>query len=284
MSSETRMQVEEAPVRYEVRGPTAWITLDRPEKLNAVTHVMYARVGQLMRQAGQDDNVLSVVLHGNGRAFSVGYDLGAGRTGPDGTAAQRARSLREVNETRYTIFNLPKPTIAMIQGYCIGGACDLALACDLILASEDASFGFPEVRYGGGEPFLMLPYLVGLRRAKELLFTGDRIDAREAERIGLINHVIPLADLESQTIRLCEFLRSIPIETLRAIKVSINRVYELQGFSNAVEQNVDILSINSVSIGSDAEKFARAVASGGVKGAVRRGDWRTNLSAPVSAE
>jgi enoyl-CoA hydratase len=276
----TEQEIEEAPVRYELRGTTAWITLDRPEKLNAVTHAMYEKVGRLMRKAGADDAVLSVVLHGKGRAFSAGYDLSAGRTGSDGTAAQRARSLREVNETRYTIFNLPKPTIAMVQGYCIGGACDLALACDLILASPDASFGFPEVRYGGGEPFLMLPYLVGMRRAKELLFTGDRIEAKEAERIGLINHVIPLEDLEAQTTRLCEFMTTVPIETLRAIKVGINRVYELQGFSNAVEQNVDVLAINSVSIERDQDAFAKAVAAGGVKGAVKRGDWRTGLSKP----
>jgi enoyl-CoA hydratase len=278
-------EIEDAPVRYEVRGPTAWITLDRPEKLNAVTHAMYGRVGRLMRRAGEDDAVLSVVLHGNGRAFSAGYDLSAGRTGSGGSAVQRARSLREVNETRYTIFNLPKPTIAMVQGYCIGGACDLALACDLILASDDASFGFPEVRYGGGEPFLLLPYLVGPRRAKELLFTGDRIDAREAERIGLVNHVVPLAELEDQTRRLCEFLTSIPLETLRAIKAGVNRVLELQGFTSAVEHNVDRMTLASVSIASDEDAFARAVATGGVKGAVRRDDWRSGLhAAPAAAE
>jgi enoyl-CoA hydratase len=277
----TDKEIDAAPVRYEVRGTTAWITLDRPEKLNALTHAMYRAIGRLMRRAEADEVVRTVVLRGNGRAFSSGYDLSAGSTGSGGDAAARQRSLTEVNETRYTIWNLRKPVIAMVHGYCIGGACDLALACDLILASEDASFGFPEVRYGGGEPFLILPYLIGARRAKELLFTGDRIDAHEAERIGLINHVIPLEDLEAQTVRLCEFLTTIPTQTLRTVKLGINRLLELQGFSRAIDQNVDLLVINSLSDAEGQAEFARAVAEGGVKGAVRRSDWRSGLNRPA---
>jgi enoyl-CoA hydratase len=277
----TEQEIEDAPVRYELRGSTAWITLDRPEKLNALTHAMYQAVGRLMRRAEAETEARTVVLRGNGRAFSSGYDLSAGSTGSGGDAAARQRSLAEVNETRYTIWNLQKPVIAMVQGYCIGGACDLALACDLILASEDASFGFPEVRYGGGEPFLILPYLIGPRRSKELLFTGDRIDAREAERIGLVNHVIPLEDLEAQTVRLCEFLTGIPTQTLRTVKLGINRLFELQGFSSAIDHNVDLLVINSFSDAEEQAEFARAVAGGGVKGAVRRSDWRSGLNKPT---
>ena len=276
----TDQEIEAAPVHYERRGSSAWVTLDRPEKLNALTHAMYAAVGRLMRRAEADPDVRTVVLRGNGRAFSAGYDLSAGSTGSGGDAAERQRSLTEVNETRYTIWNLQKPVIAMVHGYCIGGACDLALACDLILAAEDASFGFPEVRYGGGEPFLIMPYLIGPRRAKELLFTGDRIDAREAERIGLINHVIPPADLEAQTVRLCEFLAEIPTQTLRSVKLGINRLMELQGFSRAVDHNVDILVINSLSDAPEKDQFAKAVAEGGVKSAVRRADWRAGLKTP----
>jgi enoyl-CoA hydratase len=277
----TEQEIEDAPVRYELRGSTAWITLDRPEKLNALTHAMYQAVGRLMRRAEAETEARTVVLRGNGRAFSSGYDLSAGSTGSGGDAAARQRSLAEVNETRYTIWNLQKPVIAMVQGYCIGGACDLALACDLILASEDASFGFPEVRYGGGEPFLILPYLIGPRRSKELLFTGDRIDAREAERIGLVNHVIPLEKLEAQTVRLCEFLTGIPPQTLRTVKLGINRLFELQGFSSAIDHNVDLLVINSFSDAEEQAEFARAVAGGGVKGAVRRSDWRSGLNKPT---
>jgi enoyl-CoA hydratase len=277
----TEQEIEDAPVRYELRGSTAWITLDRPEKLNALTHAMYRAVGRLMRRAEAEAEARTVVLRGNGRAFSSGYDLSAGSTGSGGDAAARQRSLAEVNETRYTIWNLQKPVIAMVQGYCIGGACDLALACDLVLAAEDASFGFPEVRYGGGEPFLILPYLIGPRRSKELLFTGDRIDAREAERIGLVNHVIPLEDLEAQTVRLCEFLTGIPPQTLRTVKLGINRLFELQGFSSAIDHNVDLLVINSFSDAEEQAEFARAVAGGGVKGAVRRSDWRSGLNKPT---
>ena len=278
----TDQEIEAAPVRYELRGSSAWITLDRPEKLNALTHAMYLAVGRLARRAEADPDVRTVVLRGNGRAFSAGYDLSAGSTGSGGDATERQRSLSEVNQTRYTIWNLRKPVIAMVQGYCIGGACDLALACDLILAAEDASFGFPEVRYGGGEPFLIMPYLIGPRRSKELLFTGDRIDAREAERIGLINHVIPLADLEAQTVRLCEFLTGIPAQTLRSVKLGINRLFELQGFSEAIDQNVDILVINSLSDAPEQAQFAKAVAEGGVKSAVRRVDWRSGLNTPTA--
>ena len=265
------------PVLYEVDGTTAWITLNRPEKLNALTREMYLEIGRLARIADEDPEVRVVVIRGNGRAFSSGYDLSEGRTSPPGDGLTRLMSREEINGVRFTLWNLSKPVIAMVHGDCLGGACDLALACDLILASEDASFGEPEIRFGGGSAFLIMPYLIGLRRAKELLFTGDRINAREAERIGLINHVVPHEQLEAQTKRLCDHLSRIPQASLRLTKLGINRLYELQGFTEAIQQNAELMIINALSEAPERDQFQRAVTEGGLRSALTGTDWRAGL-------
>lgn len=267
----------DVPVRYEVRDSTAWITLDRPEKLNAMTREMYLEVGRLARRADEEPAVRTVVLRGRGRAFSAGYDLSAGQTGATGDAMTRELSLSEINSVRFTLWNLSKPVIAMVRGYCLGGACDMALSCDLILAADDASFGEPEIRFGGGSAFLIMPYLIGMRRTKELLFTGDRIAAHEAERLGLINHVVPVANLEEQTIRLCEHLARIPEASLRIAKRGINDLFEMQGFTSAIKHNAALMTINSLSDSEEREHFRQTVLREGVRSAVKWTDWRSGL-------
>ena len=138
-------------VLYERRGPTAWITLNRPEKLNALNDAVVRGLEDAVARAAADDEVRVVVLTGAGRAFSAGYDLSAeaDETGLD-TAAKWRELLRKDVEMTMRIWSLPKPTIAGVRGWCLAGGMEVAMACDLLICTEDARFGEPEIRYGSG--------------------------------------------------------------------------------------------------------------------------------------
>jgi enoyl-CoA hydratase/carnithine racemase len=171
-------------VLYESRGPAAWITLNRPEKLNALNKAVVDGLFAAMGTALADDGVKVVVLTGAGRAFSAGYDIGEEVADEIEGAERWHRVLeRDVNLTM-ELWSLQKPTIAAVRGWCLAGACELAMACDLIVAAEDARFGEPEIRYGSGPVALVMPFVLGQKKTNELLFTGDTIDAAEAHRVG----------------------------------------------------------------------------------------------------
>lgn len=175
----------------------AQIRLNRPHRLNAVVEQLYRETIDALRRAEADPAVRAVMLTGEGRAFCVGADLkehGSGRR----TAFQRRQYLQLGNDICQTIFELKKPVIAVVNGYALGAGAEMAIACDFMLMAENAQLGFPEVSIGtnvGGGVTQTLPRLVGLAKARELLFMGERIDGREAARIGLATRAVPDADL-----------------------------------------------------------------------------------------
>ncbi len=185
----------------EDRGPVRHLILNRPEKRNAMNDELIAGIGAALAAAAYDDTVRCVVLRGEGAMFSSGMDFGA--LGALAAAPQRLREFRGAVLAAWNLAEeMLKPTIAQIHGGCIGGAVELALACDLRTIAEDAVIGLPETRIGlipdvGGSS--RLPSIVGLGRAKELIMTGRLIDGREAERIGLANRVAPAAELDAVT-------------------------------------------------------------------------------------
>jgi enoyl-CoA hydratase/carnithine racemase len=188
-------------VLTEQRGAVRHVVLNRPEKRNAFDGDLVLATGEALRAAADDPDVHCVVLRGAGPMFSSGMDLSA-----LAAVAERPDELRAFRRACIDAWNLAesmeKPTICAIQGACIGGAMELALACDLRVMAEDAIVGMPEVRVGlipdvGGSS--RLPQVVGLGRAKELIMTGKLVGAEEAERIGLVNRVAPAADLEAAT-------------------------------------------------------------------------------------
>jgi enoyl-CoA hydratase/carnithine racemase len=188
-------------VLTEDHGPVRHLILNRPEKRNAFNGELIAATGEALREAGADTSVHCVVLRGAGPMFSSGMDLGALAAlaeAPENTRAFR----REIIETWNRAEEMAKPTVCMIHGACIGGALELALACDLRVIAADAVVGMPETRIGlipdvGGSS--RLPAVVGLGRAKELIMTGKLIGGEEAERIGLANRVAPPDELEAAT-------------------------------------------------------------------------------------
>lgn len=182
----------EANVRYAVTDGIAVITVDRPDKLNALNHRTIEELGEAVRRSAADESVHGVIVTGGGRkAFVAGADIAElARMGPvDGVQVSRLgqRVFREIELSR-------KPVVAAVNGFALGGGCELAMACHLRVASENARFGLPEVKLGiipGYGGTLRLPRLVGKGRALELILTGEMIDAGEAHRIGLANRVVP---------------------------------------------------------------------------------------------
>src|SRR5688500_8804737 len=230
-------------IRYEVDGPAATITMDRPAVTNAQNTTLIDELDAALDAADEDDAVRVVVLAGSGRHFSAGHDLKAlvGDTEPD-----KWRLMRETPEGKLRheqvmyfdrcvkIHDFRKPTIAAVQGSCIAAGLMLACMCDLIVAADDAVFSNPVLRMtGAGVELLVEPWELGARKAKEFLLTGDKIDAAEAWRLGLVNKVVPRDELMDATLELAHKVALVPPVTAQVVKVSINNVAELQGKSQS---------------------------------------------------
>lgn len=255
-------------VLLETIGPVAHIVLNRPHKLNALTEAMYRRISGLLDEVGDDESIRVVILRGEGRAFSAGFDLHEQMA--ERTAAQKREILALANGNRWRIWNMTKPVVAQVHGYCLGGAFELVLPCDLVIAAEDAQMGEPEIQFGTGPAFLLVPWLVGLRRAKELLYTGRRISGSEAERIGLINRAVPAADLEVEVDRWVKELLPIPRPALKMVKKGINRAFEFQGLKAAQDYWEEMLQYRSLWESKEQTAFANWVVEYGVKEALAR--------------
>src|SRR6266849_4973945 len=191
-------------IRYTRGRRSATITLHRPDKLNAITPRMAEEVRSALAVAEKDPGVRVVVLKGSGRAFSAGFDLSP--RPPASTSREWRSRFEHVSAICRAIWDLDKPVLAQVQGVCLGAAFDIAMACDLVICAEDASFGEPEIRFGGTCQYLMLPWLVGMKTVRYLLLTGDTIDAGHALAAQLVNQVVSLAELDSAVHALCRKL------------------------------------------------------------------------------
>jgi enoyl-CoA hydratase/carnithine racemase len=170
-----------------------------------------------------------------------------------------------------TLWGLPKPTIAAVRGWCLGGACDLAMACDMAIATEDARFGEPEIRFGSGPVALLMPFVIGEKKTKELLFTGDAIDAAEAYRLGLVNRVVAGDGLEAAVRELVRKIAPTPLATLRLTKLALTRAYEAMGLRLAVNNNLDLSAVLNAVDSPEQAEFNRIAAEQGLKAALA---WR----------
>jgi enoyl-CoA hydratase/carnithine racemase len=226
-------------VLYDVDGAVATITLNRPEVANAQDTALIDGIDAALDQADADDAVRVVVLAAAGKHFSSGHDLKAlvGDVEADEWRQMRdtPEGKRRHEEIMYfgrceRLYRFRKPTIAAVQGSCIAAGLMLASMCDLIVAADDAVFQNPVLRMtGAGVELLVEPWELGPRKAKEFLFTGDKIDAQEAWRLGLVNRVVPRADLASATRELAERIALVPPATAQVVKDSINHTMDLMG-------------------------------------------------------
>jgi enoyl-CoA hydratase len=231
----------------ETEGPLAWITLNRPAKLNAISRAMVAELNQALDRAESDDAIRAILIKGEGRAFSAGFDLeppetagGAERSGPEYAAAVR-QELREDFDLIMRFWDSPKPTVAAVHGYCLGGALELAAACDVTLAARGCHFGEPEVKFGSGIVAMLLPYLCGPKRAKELLLSGnDRVSAEQAEAWGLVNRVCDYEMLVQEARSLARGIaRNDPL-AVRLTKQAVNALFEKSTMREALEQALEL--------------------------------------------
>lgn len=235
------MGVQLESVRLERESSVAILTLNRPQRLNAMNRAMLREISAALNQIEADPNVRSVVVCGEGPSFSSGFDLKEQMEArPNGTRDWK-RVLDEDFRVVMRFWSCPKPTVAAVWGHCLAGGCELAMSCDVTVAEENAVFGEPELKFGAGIVVMLLPWLVGPKLAKEIILTGqDKISAEEARRIGLVNRVVPPGAGLETALALARNMATIDPMLMRETKRAINRTYEIMGLAHALESALDI--------------------------------------------
>ena len=238
-------------ITYENKDSIAYITLNRPEKLNALNGQLLSEFREIIQVIEVDPDVRVVILTGAGRAFSAGFDIE--RSSDDSsteeiTPEKWREHLQTFVDTFMMVWNLGKPVIAAVNGYALGGACELVQICDIKIASEHAILGEPEIRAGVGPPLLITPFSTNLAMAKELLLTGDTVDAYEAARIGLVGRVVKHDDLIFECERIARKICLLPQIGVKLSKISVNRALEYMGLDAGTP--IQDIAIDRVFIGS----------------------------------
>lgn len=232
-------------VLYEPEGRIAYLTLNRPERLNAFSAGQWAALDDALARAEKDDEVRVLILRGAGRAFSAGADLKARSESSEythqGDVVDDALNLHASIDRYLRIFNFPKPIIAQVHGYCLGVASQVAVMCDLTVIADNATVGVPTIPLGGGYISPMWSWLIGPKRAKEMTFTvGGQIDGQTASDWGWANRAVPADQLEATVREMALKMANLPSKFLNIKKRSINRQMDIQGFSAAIRTGAEM--------------------------------------------
>jgi enoyl-CoA hydratase len=262
-------------VRYERRGPVALVTMNRPRYRNAQNSAMTYALDEAFARAVDDGEVAVIVLAGAGDHFSAGHDIGTPERDADTTFPRRAamwwdHTDRAGADRRYAreieVYlgmcrrwrEMPKPAVAMVQGACIAGGLMLAWVCDLIVAADDAFFADPVLRMGiPGVEYFAHPWALGPRFAREVLFTGERFDARRAYEVGMVNRVVPRAGLESATLALAGKIATMPPFGLALAKRAVNQCEDQMGMRAGMDA---VFGLHHVAHAHNAEVTADPLA------------------------
>jgi enoyl-CoA hydratase/carnithine racemase len=262
----------------ETAGPVATLTLARPQKLNALTNAVMAELAAALDRIATDDSIRVVVLTGEGRGFSAGFDVSTGDDTPEWTHAYWVEHFRLAYAGIERLWTLPQPVVAKIRGACLGGGFALSLACDLAYASEDAYFGEPEVKFGGSTMSPLLAWALSPRHFKELLLTGRFIDAQRAEAWGLINEVLSADSLDARVDQVVQHMCALPPGTLAKNKSLLNHFYDAMGHS-ALLDTAEVQSVIRLSSAEENE-FTRIAKERGVSAALK---WQKKRFSDVGA-
>ena len=262
----------EPVVLVEDIGSVRRLTMHRPDALNALNAALTDGISAAIRAAGEDPAVSVVILRGAGRAFCAGYDLNEDAAEGVLDARHWHDSLSAATAKMLEILECPKPVIASVHSYCLAGGTDLMLACDLAVAADDAYFGYVDVRFGSGIVSMFLPWVVGVRTAKELVFTGeDRVSAEEALRLGLVNRVVPRASLDDATLALAEEIAKNEPFVIQTTKRAVNRAWDVAGLRAALAANTELdVMIETANLPA-RDEFRRITQEQGLKAAIA---WR----------
>jgi enoyl-CoA hydratase len=223
------------------------ITLNRPDKRNAINHGMRAELFDALRAADVDTSVHATIIRGAGVCFSAGYDLKRAATEPRPyyTAGGDGEWSRHVTDGWFAIWDLAKPVIAQVHGYAMAGGTELIAACDLVYVAHDATFSYPVVRVISPPDFQYHPWLVGMRNAMELVLMGDPITGDDAVRIGLANRAFPADTLDGEVLKLAERLAGVPAELLQINKRSVHRAMEIMGIRTGLRAGSELQAVAS---------------------------------------
>jgi enoyl-CoA hydratase len=258
---------------YEEIGRVARLTLNRPEKLNALSVALHTEILQAAKQAEADPAIHAVIIRGAGRAFCAGYDITPTAERVTQQAARTIRSdISRMEETVgrwHTLWNLRIPTIAQVHGYCVAGGTDLALHCDMIVVAEDARIGFPAVRAMGAPPTHMWLYSVGPQWAKRMLLTGDLMSGKTAREVGWAIEAVPATELDATTLHLATRMSHIGKDLLTANKQIVNKGLELMGRS--LLQQIALEHDAIAHLAPEALEFNRIAQEQGLRAAL---EWR----------
>jgi enoyl-CoA hydratase len=239
----------------------AWVTMNRPQKRNAINKRMITEMSEAFRQAENNDDIRVIIFNGEGPCFSAGHDLSFEEHYPS-TSEERIKWERKYyfDEIMY-LRNIRKPLISQVHGYCIAAGLVLALVADIVIASDDAIFNDPVVRMGANsQEVMILPWVLGEKKAKELLFTGDSLTGVEAARLGMVNKVVPTADLETTVYNMAKKIALMPPMAVSLVKESINNTLDNMGYTNSMKMHFvsHLLSHSTVEasqgMGSDKRK------------------------------
>jgi len=259
-----------ATINYRLEGPVAMIGLNRPDKLNAISQPMVAELNQAMDIAEADNAVRAILLYGEGKAFSAGFDIEGGTAEGDITAK---RALLE-NDFKLIMrfWDSPKPTIAALHKYCLGSALEIAMACDITLCAENTRLGVPEVKFGSGIVALLMPWISGPKQAKELLLSGnDRVTPERALQLGLINQVSSEDALLSDALQTAHNLAILDQTAVRLTKLAINRSCDIMGLRQALLQALELDVVIETTETDESRQFNEVLAQDGLKAALA---WR----------
>jgi enoyl-CoA hydratase len=279
VSVEEHTTVSYSYLLYEEIGRVARLTLNRPEKLNALSVALHTELLHAAKQAEADPNMHALIIRGAGRAFCAGYDI---TPTAERTAVQDRRTIRsDISRMEETVgrwnvlWNLRIPTIAQVHGYCVAGGTDMALHCDMVVVAEDARIGFPAVRAMGTPPTHMWLYSVGPQWAKRLLLTGDLISGSTARDIGWAIEAVPAAELDAAALNLATRMSHIGKDLLTANKQIVNKGVELMG--RTLLQQIALEHDAMAHLAPEALEFNRIAQEQGLKAALA---WRDDPFRP----
>lgn len=241
--------------RVGTDGRVARVTLNRPEKMNALSQELLFEFNEILHDLEADDSVRVIIVKGEGRAFSAGYDLSPPAGGADAIVRQHKTSdtdgrrlfmgmrtgMQQITDIHMYFWNMAKITIAQVHGYAVAGGCELAMMADLVVAAEDAQLGHPALRgMGTSRTGVIWPLVIGMRKAKELYYTGDSVTGLEASEIGMINYAWPLEELDERTLSFADRIANISADHLGVLKMNMNRFYENMGIYSSVRSSTEL--------------------------------------------
>ena len=259
-------------INYSQDGPVAIISLNRPGKLNAISPDMVKELHAALDEAESNDGVRAILLRGEGKAYSAGFDLDVeAEEGVDSTEFWRAE-LRRNFDIIMRFWDSPKPTIAAVHKYCLGSAMEMATACDITIAAEGTRFGAPEVKFGSGIVALILPWVIGAKQAKELLLTGnDKVSAERALDLGLVNHVVDEDQLQAKAMAMASTIAANDRLAVRLTKQAINMSLESMNMRDAMLRALEIDVEIETTETPESKEFNRILSEEGTRAAL---EWR----------